>query len=96
MTISSILGELIIKKLWPQVKTIKLKIDNKNYTVEKQFITGSEIKSLAGVPPSYGVWLKVTGPGEDRKIKDDEQVDLSKPKQFDPQPTFGYAFFTQC
>ena len=60
-------------------KGFKIKIDNKNFEHPNQFITGSEIKTLAGVPPDYGVWLKVTGPGQDRRINDNEQVDLSKP-----------------
>ena len=59
--------------------TFKIKIDNQNFDYENQFITGSQLKALAGVPSDYTVWLKVTGPGADRKIGNDEQVDLGHP-----------------
>jgi len=54
-------------------------IDQKPYNWSEQFITGTQIKQLAGVDMSYGVWLKVHGPGEDQPIGDQEQVDLSQP-----------------
>jgi hypothetical protein len=57
----------------------KFKIDNQNFENENQFITGAQLKTLAKVPSDYSVWLKVTGPGADRKIENDEQVDLSHP-----------------
>lgn len=57
----------------------KIMIDQKPFDWPHQFITGAQIKQLAGVDMSYGVWLKVHGPGEDLPIGDQEQVDLSKP-----------------
>ena len=58
--------------------SFKVMIDQKPYTWPNQFITGAEIKQTAGVDMSFGVWLKVHGPGEDQPIGDQEQVDLSK------------------
>lgn len=60
-------------------QVFKIQVDQKPYDVSSQFITGKEIKQLAGVPNNYGVWLKVSGPGEDEEISDTESVDLSKP-----------------
>ena len=57
----------------------KIMIDQKPYDWPNQFITGAQIKQLAGVDMSYGVWLKVHGPGEDLPVGDQEQVDLSEP-----------------
>lgn len=60
-------------------KVFKISIDRKPYDWDKQFITGLEIKQLAKIDLSYGVWLKVTGPGEDMFIEDRQQVDLAQP-----------------
>jgi len=56
----------------------KIMVDQKPFDVENQFITGSEIKKLVGVPANYGVWLKVNGPNPDKEIADNEPVDLSQ------------------
>jgi len=56
----------------------EITIDQKHYKVKDRFITGSQIKSLAGVPSTYGVWLKVKGPHNDKEIMDDEKVDLKE------------------
>lgn len=59
-------------------KKYKILIDQKPFEVEDQFITGAQIKSLAGVAANYGVWLKVTGPGDDEEILDNDEVDLGE------------------
>jgi hypothetical protein len=58
---------------------IKILIDQKPFEIDGQFITGAQIKSLVGAPVTYGVWLKVSGPGQDKEIANDEQIDLSLP-----------------
>lgn len=57
----------------------KILVDQKPFEVEGQFITGAQIKSLVNAPANYGVWLKVSGPGHDKEIADNEQVDLDQP-----------------
>jgi len=57
----------------------KILVDQKPCEVERQFITGLQIKTLVGAPANYGVWLKVNGPNPDKEIADNEQVDLSQP-----------------
>lgn len=57
----------------------KILINQKPYEVDNQFITGAQIKALAGSPANYGVWLKVNGPDPDKEIGDNEQVDLGQP-----------------
>ena len=51
-------------------------IDHKPHDWREQFITGSQIKQLAGVDPSYGVWQDIPGP-KDPPIEDNQKVDLS-------------------
>ncbi len=60
-------------------KTFKIIVDQKPYNWEEKFITGAELKELASVDLSYGVWLKVNGPGDDISIDNDEGFDLSQP-----------------
>jgi len=59
-------------------KSYKLIIDQKPHEWAEQFITGAQIKGLAGVDPSYGVWQQVPGPN-DPEIGDQQKVDLSQP-----------------
>jgi hypothetical protein len=63
----------------PGKEKYKILIDQKPFDWEDRFITGSQIKTLVGVPPKYGVWLKTTGPEPDKEINDNEQVDLEQP-----------------
>ena len=63
----------------PRPEGYKIKINNKNYTHPNQFITGSEVKTTDNKPATDAVYLKVPGPGQDRKIADNEQVDLEQP-----------------
>lgn len=60
-------------------KVYKLIVDQRPYDWPEQHITGAQIKKLADVNPNYGVWLKVNGPGEDKRIGDQEKVDLGHP-----------------
>jgi hypothetical protein len=55
----------------------KIYIDQKEFNIEEQFITGDQIKAKVGVPPTYGVWLIVDGPEEDKEIAYNEHVDLA-------------------
>lgn len=44
----------------------------------EQFITGAQIKTLAGSPADWVVNQIVAGPGEDPEIGDTQSVDLSQ------------------
>lgn len=59
-------------------KKFHILIDHKPYEWDEPFITGSQIKDLAGVEPAYGVWADLPGP-EDPPIEDNQQVDLRAP-----------------
>ena len=59
--------------------TYNILVDQKPFDWEDQFITGAQLKQLAGVDANYGVWFKVNGPGDDVEIQDNEPFDLSQP-----------------
>lgn len=57
----------------------KIIVDRKPFDWREPFITGSQIKGLAGVDQkTYEAWQDVAGP-EDLPIADDQKVDLRKP-----------------
>jgi len=61
------------------MKEFIIYIDQKQFKIELQFITGSQLKELAKVPYNYGVWLQVYGSNLDKEIADNEQIDLNQP-----------------
>jgi hypothetical protein len=59
-------------------KDFKIIVDRKHHDWPERFITGAEIKRLAGVDLTpYDAWQDVPGP-EDLLIADDKKVDLSE------------------
>lgn len=60
-------------------KPFKIIVDQKRHDWPERYITGLEIKRLAGVDPvAYDAWQDVPGP-EDELIGDNDKVDLTKP-----------------
>ncbi|MGB9498696.1 MAG: multiubiquitin domain-containing protein [Dissulfuribacterales bacterium] len=59
-------------------KPFKILVDHQPHDWPDQYISGLQIKTLAGVDPSYGVWQEIHGPNEDIPIGDQEKVDLSQ------------------
>jgi len=57
-------------------KHFQIIVDQKPHKWDKPFITGLEIKNIAGVDPAaYDAWQDVPGP-EDILLGDTDQVDL--------------------
>ena len=52
-----------------------LTINGKEYKWYSQYITGEEIKKLAGIALSEQLWLAIEKPWEDEKIANDDKVD---------------------
>jgi hypothetical protein len=61
---------------------IRLHIDRKPHVVRKEQMTGAELRALAGIPADYDLWEEVTGPHEDRNVKDDHVVHLRQDMHF--------------
>lgn len=57
-----------------------LNVEGKEYEWPHQFITGAEIKKLAGIPPEEELYLTVADPWDDESIGDDSKVDLARPE----------------
>ncbi len=59
---------------------LNLTINGKNYEWQKEYITGSEIRELDGIPPEDEIFLAIKKPWEDEPIPDDKQVNLARPE----------------
>ena len=60
-------------------KKLELTIDEKKFNWYSQYITGVEIKHLAGISSETELFLAITRPWEDELIKEDTIVDLARP-----------------
>lgn len=57
-------------------KEFDLVVNKQQKSWAEQFITGTNIKTLAGSPADWVVNQTVPGPGEDPEIGDSQKVDL--------------------
>jgi hypothetical protein len=55
-------------------------INGKKFETEDIYLTGKELKSLAGLPPVTELYLSLKRPWEDELVSDDQRVDLSRPE----------------
>lgn len=65
-------------------------VDDKKFKVEQTSMTGADIKALAGVDPSYQLFLEREG-HEDEQIQDNQSVPIKSGLHFYsvPPATFG-------
>jgi hypothetical protein len=77
----------------PGSKVFKFMVDGKPYDSPDQIVTGAQIKIIASIAPTFGLFLEGHGNTSDTNINDADQVDLSQPgrEQFYtvPPATFG-------
>jgi hypothetical protein len=59
-----------------EIKKYHFYVDSKRYETEKSSLTGAEIKSIAGVTPTYQLFLEEEGDKPDKPISDGETVVL--------------------
>jgi hypothetical protein len=67
-------------------------VDGKRYETHEKYQTGAQIKSVAGVDPTYQLFLEEEGDTPDKPVADSETVDLQgREKHFFavPPATFG-------
>lgn len=66
-------------------------VDNKEYSTDKNFLTGLEIKNIAGVPGNYQLFHEEEGNKPDRAISDGDTVAIGHKEHFFavPPATFG-------
>jgi hypothetical protein len=72
-----------------------LQVDGHEFRTDHAQLTGAQIKALASIDPSYGLFREGHGHGSNEQITDAQIVDLSHPhdnKFFSAPPaTFGRA-----
>ncbi|SDD77482.1 multiubiquitin domain-containing protein [Niabella drilacis] len=59
---------------------LQLVIEAKGYSWSKQYITGVELKQLAGIPLDTDLYLSVQKPYSDELIENEKQVNLARPE----------------
>lgn len=60
-------------------KVLHFKVEGKMYETAQQFITGAEIKKIAGIPLDVDLYLHINKPYSDELIDNDKLVDLAMP-----------------
>lgn len=68
-----------IKHSGSEKPTLKLVVNSKNYIWDNQYITGTEIRKIAGISSDDKLYLKISNPWDDELIFDDTKVNLARP-----------------
>lgn len=61
-------------------RVLQLVIEGRSYNWHKQYITGAEVKKLAGLPKDSDLYLSIPDPWDDEPIRDESRVDLARPE----------------
>ncbi len=59
---------------------LKFKIEGKEYETDQQYLTGVELKQLAGIPLETELFLSISKPYNDELIENDTRVNLARPE----------------
>ncbi|RYE27487.1 MAG: hypothetical protein EOP45_01065 [Sphingobacteriaceae bacterium] len=72
-----------------------LTINGKEYSWDKEYITGAELKKIAGIPEADELFLSIKKPWVDELIENDKQVNLARPgiENFYSKKLVVYSFF---
>lgn len=65
-----------------QEHVINIFINDAHVKVETTHATGAEIAQLGGIPDGNQIFLSVSGPGDDRPVRRDEQIELKSGMRF--------------
>ena len=74
-------------------KVLHFKIEGKMYESAQQFITGAEIKKIAGIPLDVDLYLHINKPYSDELIDNDKLIDLAMPgiEEFNTRKPLHYT-----
>ncbi|WP_192350349.1 multiubiquitin domain-containing protein [Algoriphagus sp. Y33] len=64
----------------PTKPSLKLVIEGKQYETFEQYLTGAQLKELAGIPWETDLFLSITRPYNDELIENDKSVNLARPE----------------
>ena len=59
---------------------LKFVIEGKEYETCEQYLTGAELKQLAGIPLETELFLSISKPYNDELIENDTRVNLARPE----------------
>ena len=59
---------------------LKLVIEGKQYETFEQYLTGAQLKELAGIPLTTELFLSIARPYKDELIENDKSVNLARPE----------------
>jgi hypothetical protein len=71
----------------------KFSVDGRPFETDQPSLTGAQVKAIASIDPSFGLFLESHGNRPDQQIADHQAVDLSEPGREQlytvPPATFG-------
>jgi hypothetical protein len=59
---------------------LRFTIEGKEYETSQQYLTGTELKQLAGIPLETELFLSISRPYDDELIENDTRVNLARPE----------------
>lgn len=59
---------------------LKFVVEGKEYQTCNQYITGAELKQIAGIPLDTELFLSISKPYEDELIENEKTVNLARPE----------------
>ena len=60
-------------------RTFHFKVDGLHFSIKQQFVTGLEIRQLAGLPADTKLYLDMPHGWQDHYVSPDDKIDLAKP-----------------
>ncbi|MBA4300483.1 MAG: hypothetical protein C0433_10340 [Cyclobacterium sp.] len=64
----------------PSNPSLKLIIEGKQFETFEQYLTGAQLKELAGIPLDTDLFLSITRPYKDELIENEKSVNLARPE----------------
>src|SRR5690554_4253564 len=64
----------------PTKQSLKIMIEGKQYETTEQYLTGIQLKELAGIPLDTELFLSISRPYKDELIENDKVVNLARPE----------------
>ncbi len=64
----------------PNPRTVTITVDGKKFEIDQHAMTGAQIKRLAGIDPTYKLFLEQRG--DDLPIPDDKRIEMKDGQAF--------------
>lgn len=60
-------------------RTLTFLVEDKPYATDQQYLMGTQIKQIAGLPKEAELFLTVSAPWKDEPVADNQKVDIARP-----------------